>query len=98
MDENKNTEIKGKILEIMSLALEINPPEIRSIGMKKTAVFVEYSPHCSLIRVNIHYGGWTPMSDSDKSFEVNGYDDSASIQLDEVIEYLTAIKEAESDV
>ena len=98
MDENKNTEIKGKILEVMSLSLDINPPEIRSIGMKKTAVFVEYSPHCSLIRVNIFYGGWSPMADYDKSFEVNGYNEIASTQLDEVIEYLTAIKEAESDV
>lgn len=95
MDENKNTEIKEKILEIMSLALEINPPEIRSIGMKKTAVFVEYSPHCSLIRVNIFYGGWSQNADYDKSFEVYGCDKSASTQLDEVIEYLTAIKEAE---
>ena len=45
--------IKEKILKIVSLALEINPPEIKDIGQKTTAVFVDYSPHCSWFQVRI---------------------------------------------
>lgn len=41
--------VKEKILRIMALALEINQPDIPNIGEKKTAVFVDWSPHCNLL-------------------------------------------------
>lgn len=50
--------LKEKVLRIMELALEINPPDIEDVGEKRTAVFVEYAPHCTLLSVRIHKDGW----------------------------------------
>lgn len=84
---------KEKIMKIMSLALEINPPEIEDIGQKKTALFVNWSPHCNRFDVRIHYGGWKRdvPSDPDMYLYTNGED--ASEKLDEIIETLEKIKE-----
>lgn len=53
-------DVKEKILKIMALCLEINPPEIKDIGQKKTAVFFHWSPNCNVLQVYIHPDGWNP--------------------------------------
>lgn len=62
--------VKEKILRILELALDINPPEIEDIGVKKTAVFVRWSPHCTLLEIDIHYGGWAKGKSKDEQIEV----------------------------
>lgn len=56
--------IKEKILRIMELALEINPPEIEKIGEHKTAIFFNWSPHCNFLTVRIYEMGWYHGADS----------------------------------
>ena len=89
--------IKEKILEIMKLALEINPPEIEDIGIKTDAVFVEYSPHCTLLDVIIYIGGWK--QDADPSYEYHIYFNADAFpekELDEIINLLNSIKNKEN--
>ena len=88
--------IKEKILEIMRLALEINPPEVENIGVKKDAVFVEYSPHCTLLEIRIYIGGWKP--NADPSYEYYIYFNADAFpekELDEIINLLNSIKNKE---
>ena len=89
--------IKEKILEIMKLALEINPPEVENIGEKKDAVFVEYSPHCNLLDVRIYIDGWK--RDADPSHKYSIYLDSYTDpekKLNGVIDLLNTIKNKEN--
>lgn len=58
--------IKEKIMRIMALALEINPPEADDTGIRKTEVFVSWSPHCNRLSVRIYYGGWHPDDKADE--------------------------------
>ena len=88
--------IKEKILEIMRLALEINPPEVENIGEKKEAVFVEYSPHCTFLEIRIYIGGWK--RDADPSYEYYIYFNADAFpekELDEIINLLNSIKNKE---
>lgn len=62
--------VKEKILKIMALCLEINPPEIENIGQKKTAVFFRWSPHCNVLVVEVHFGGWKSMRDADIKYDL----------------------------
>lgn len=50
--------IKDKVMKIMELALKICPPEITDVGMNHTAAFVQYSPHCNSLDVQIYEDGW----------------------------------------
>lgn len=84
--------IKEKIMKIMSLALEINPPEVKNIGKKRTAVFVRWSPHANVLGIDIYYGGWKDTL-SDKEYTVYTSWENAAEKLDEVIEMLEKIKE-----
>lgn len=84
--------IKEKIMKIMSLSLEINPPEVKNIGMKKTAVFVRWSPHASVLGIDIYYSGWKEIL-PDKEYVVYTSWENAHEELDEVIEMLEKIKE-----
>ncbi len=91
--------IKEKILKIMSLALEINPPEVDDIGKKRTAVFVNWSPHCNLIDGYVYYGGWDPSKSFTDYFSAATSSDDADRHLDAIIAQLEKIKaevEAES--
>lgn len=85
--------IKEKILKIMSLALEINPPEIENIGEKKTAVFVDWSPHCNYMAVKVFYGGWKMSIEPDECFIAYTDREDASESLDAAIKKLEKIKE-----
>ena len=62
--------VKEKILRILELALDINSPEIEDIGVKQTAVFVKWSPHCTLLEIDIHYGGWVTGKSQDERIDV----------------------------
>lgn len=84
--------VKLQIMQIMSLALDINPPEIEEIGKKGTAVFVRWSPHCNFLDVDIHENGWSPISSSSFRFSVCCSDDDAPEKLDDVIRILEKIK------
>jgi len=87
--------IKEKILKIMSLALEINPPEIEDIGQKKTAVFVYWSPHCNLLDVAIYLNGWNSNKNCNEHFCVYFDQKEADGDLDAIIKRLEEIKESE---
>ncbi len=89
--EEKSMTVKEKIMRIMELALEINPPEIKNIGEKTTAVFVRWSPHCNVLTVEIHLGGWRSMRDADRTFDAypgRNFGDS----MDSIIAELEQIK------
>jgi len=81
--------VKEKIMKIMALALEINPPEIEDIGGKRTAVFVHWYPHCNYLCVDIYLGRWRSEQGADKTFRVHtDFDDN----LDSIIAELERIK------
>lgn len=84
--------IKEKILKIMSLALEINPPEVEDIGQKRTAVFVRWSPHVNVLGIEIYYGGWGDNAIPDENVDLYTSWEDAHEKLDEIIEMLEAIK------
>lgn len=84
--------IKEKIIKIISLALEINPPEIERIGKKRTAVFVEWSPHCNVLSGSIHYGGYRWGSSPDERIYVYCDKETSFKELDEIILKLESIK------
>ena len=81
---------KQKVLRIMELALEIDPPDIEDVGEKRTAVFVEYAPHCTLLSVRIYEDGWTPHADFE---DLRVWMPDESGQLDRIIKRLEEIKE-----
>lgn len=85
--------IKEKILKIMALALEIDPPEISEIGVKRTAVFVTWSPHCNLLSVSIYYKGWGCEAENcDEEYVVFCDYENADQELDEILDRLKRIK------
>lgn len=92
--------VKEKMLRIMELALEINDPEVRDIGKQKTAVFINWSPHCTSFQVDIHTGSWKPHSRPDIKFVCYPCKDYESLgdSLDDAIKELEEIKEREADV
>ena len=90
--------IKEKMLRIMELALEINDPEVDDIGKQKTAVFVEWAPHCNVLQVNIHTNGWKSNTYPDIQYRCYTDNEKASNSLNEVILALEELKERESDV
>lgn len=91
--------IKEKVLRIMELALAINPPELVKIGKKKTAVFVDWSPHCNVINIRIHKGGWNKGVSSDRDItcytcpEYEHFD----TPMDKAIEVLESILDEERE-
>lgn len=84
--------IKEKILKIMSLALEINPPEIEDIGIKRTAVFINWYPSCNILDIKVYYRGWRNCAKSDESITLYTDWENASERLDAAIEMLETIK------
>lgn len=91
--DGKENKIVSKMLEVLRLALEINPPEIKAIGKKKTAVFVEWSPHVSSLDVRIFKNGWTENNEYDEMYTVYADWEEASEELDKIISRLYDIKE-----
>lgn len=86
--------IKEKVLKIMSLALEINPPEIEGIGKERVAVFVTWSPHCNNLSVEIYPHGWSEdasLLPKDR-FIIYLLHEDASEFLDKIISRLESIK------
>lgn len=81
---------KEKILRILELALEINPPEIDKIGTVKTAIFVNWSPHCNYLTVRIYEMGWYRGADSVER-EVWTDSEDADKKLDSIITELEEI-------
>lgn len=79
-------DVKEKILKIMALCLEINPPEIPCIGQKKTAVFFEWMPHCNHLAIYGYLSGWKKRTERDFKFEV--WTDREPKKLDKVIKFL----------
>ena len=91
--DDKANKVASKILDIMRLALEINPPTINNIGEKKTAVFVWWSPQCSQLNVMIYDGGWKKDVTADEDYNVYTDYDDAEEKLDNIIKRLYEIKE-----
>lgn len=85
--------IKEKILKIMSLALEINPPEIKNIGKKRTAVFVNWSPHCNCLDVTTYENGWDIDKEESERMHLYASWDDANEKLDAIIARLEEIRE-----
>ena len=90
--------VKEKILKIISLSLEINPPEIEDVGKLTTAVFVNWSPHCNLLDVCIYFDGWKSNTDPDRKFGVYTNSEDAGGQLDTIITFLENIKEIQMPI
>lgn len=86
------SEIASKMLGVLMLALEINPPEIKDIGKKKTAVFVEWMPHTSSLNVRIFKNGWIVNDECDEKYTVYADWEGASEELDMIISRLYEIK------
>ena len=84
--------IKLQIMQIMSLALDINPPEIDSVGKKRIAVFVNWSPHCNSLDVSIFENGWVAGIFPSSRISVCCDSDDAPEKLDDVIRILEKIK------
>lgn len=91
--DGKENKVANKILDIMWLALEINPPTIHNIGEKKTAVFVWWSPHCPQLTVTIHDGAWKENVTADENYTIYTDYDDAEEKLDNIIKRLHDIKE-----
>lgn len=85
--------IKEKMLKIMSLALEINPPEVEDVGLERTAIFVNWVPSCNGMIIKVSYGGWKRSIEPDENFTVYTDMEGASESLDAVIKKLEKIKE-----
>lgn len=92
-NDDKENKVASKILEIMRLALDINPPTIEDIGGKKTAVFVWWSPQCPQINVMIHEDGWQRDAEANEDYTIYTYQDDADKKLDNIIKRLQDIKE-----
>lgn len=90
--------VKGKILKVISLSLEINPPETENIGNLTTAVFVNWSPHCNVLDVSIYFDGWKSDTNPDKRFSVYTNSEEASERLDRIITFLESIKEIQMPI
>lgn len=84
--------VKFQIMQIMSLALDINPPEIDSVGKKRTAVFVDWSPHCNSLNISIFENGWVAGIFPSSRISVCCDSDDAPEKLDEIIQILEKIK------
>lgn len=82
-----------KILKIMALCLEINNPDIHDVGKKKTAVFFEWNPHCNVVALYIHRGGWK--RGMSPNITMRAYTDINPKKLDKMIETLTQVKEGQ---
>lgn len=83
--------IKEKIMKIMELALEINPPEIDKIGRIRPGVSVLWFPHYNYLEIDIYENGWTPRCPC-KLYGTWTYDEYASERLDAIIDVLEDIK------
>lgn len=83
---------KEKIMQIMSLALDINPPEIKDVGQKTTAVFVFWCPHVNKLQIDVHENGWEYDVGASFSFDIDMDDEHAPADLDEAIRALEEIK------
>lgn len=83
-------EVKDKILKVLELALEINPPEIENIGEKRTAVFVNWAPHVNQLSVRIYKDGWTENGEVDS---YDAYTDGDDGRIDIIIAVLERIRE-----
>ena len=91
--DGKENKIVSKMLEVLRLALEINPPTVENIGEKKTAVFVWWSPQCPGLNVMIHEGGWKEDVTASEDYTVYTDSDGAEEKLDNIIKRLYEIKE-----
>lgn len=89
--------IKEKMLRILALALEINNPEVDAIGKKKTAVFIEWQPHCNCYEIQIHNGGWVEGIRGEEEIRAYTDWDNADETLDDIISRLESILAEEGE-
>lgn len=83
--------INAKIMQIMSLALEISPAD-SSRNSEKTCVFVDYSPHCNQLTLRVHCNGWKNAEEPDYEDTFYGERENACEKADEMIAYLENLK------
>lgn len=90
--------VKRKIERIVSLVMEISPPDVKYNYEKKPVAFFTYSGHCPCLSVSVFENGWKRDADShSKEFNVYGIQDKKYAkevhqQLDEIIHYLEKVK------
>ncbi len=90
--------IKSRILEIMSLAIDVNARD-------KNTCFVNFQGHIESIYISVHENGWSQQNENIDYFRNNiwlspnmymdGYDEMLD-HLNEVIAYLTKLKNADA--
>ncbi|MCM1231102.1 MAG: hypothetical protein NC489_13320 [Ruminococcus flavefaciens] len=98
MKRQEHKGINAKIMQIMSLALEISPAD-SSRDSGKPHVFVEYYPHCNQLTLRVHCNGWKNAEEPDYKDTFYGEHENACEKADEMIAYLENLKSSriESD-
>lgn len=89
--------IKEKILKIMSLALEIDPPEGKNGGETRTSVSVRWSPYSNLVEVNICFEGLKDSVSTNERYTVAINPRVGSKGLNRIISRLEIIKNGISE-
>lgn len=89
--------VKRKIEKIVSLVMEISPPDVKYNYEKKPVAFFSYSGHCPCLRIEVCENGWKHSTDPTQKFSVFNLDSKkyakeVNQQLDEIIHYLEKLK------
>lgn len=90
--------VKRKIERIVSLVMEISPPDVKYNHEEKPVAFFNYSGHCACLSVQVHENGWKSDSDAEpKVFNVYGLHEKrwakeTNQKLDETIRYLEKLR------
>lgn len=80
--------ITEHIMQIMQLALLIDPPEVEDVGCTRPAVFVEWSPHCNSFAVRVFRDGWNYDAETTTEYRLSTDRENAAIKLAEIEIYL----------
>jgi hypothetical protein len=91
--------VKRKIERIVSLVMEISPPDVKYNNEEKPVAFFSYSGHCPCLNVEVCENGWkqTETTQQKQNFYVYNmynkeYAKEVNQQLDEIINYLEKVK------
>lgn len=90
--------VKRKIERIISLVMEISPPDVKYNYEEKPVAFFSYSGHCSCLSVEVYENGWKSGGGAEsKTFQVYSiyrkeYAQKVNQGLDEIIHYLEKVK------
>ncbi|MDE5765307.1 MAG: hypothetical protein K2I00_10180 [Ruminococcus sp.] len=79
--------INEKIMKIMSLALEISPADAEK-REEQPHVFMDYSPHCNQLKVEVYLKGWSDDKKADYKECIYCDESCADEKADKIIAFL----------